>query len=282
MKFAVVGEQGMFGSELVKTLAERGFSATGFKRGDLAIDDLELKETPRALEGFDVIVNAAAYTAVDRAETEQDQAFFTNGYLAGLLAEAAKLTGARFIQISTDYVFDGSLNIPYRVSDQIDPRSVYGKSKALGEQLVEKSAADYSILRTAWLYGAGGRCFPKIMADLLEKNGSVRVVADQFGQPTWTKDLAEQVIQVANLASMQRIVHAVSSGVASWADFAREVANSLGMDVSVVEEITTAEYPTAAQRPAWSVLDNSSDNLKIIGDWRERWREASATVLAAR
>jgi dTDP-4-dehydrorhamnose reductase len=120
------------------------------------------------------------------------------------------------------------------------------------------------------------------MADLLEKNGSVRVVSDQFGQPTWTRDLAEQVIQVAILESMPRIVHAVSSGVASWADFAREVAISLGMDSSVVEDITTAEYPTAAKRPAWSVLDNSSDDLKIIGDWRERWHVASSDVFSAR
>jgi dTDP-4-dehydrorhamnose reductase len=282
MKFAVVGEHGMFGSELIKVLAERDVSATGFNRGDLGADGLTFQDTPRALQGFDVIVNAAAYTAVDKAEAEQDQAKSTNGYLAGFLAEAAKSTGARFIQISTDYVFDGLSKTPYQVTDPINPQSAYGKSKALGEQLVEKSGADYSILRTAWLYGAGGRCFPKIMADLIEKNGSVRVVADQFGQPTWTRDLADQVIQVASLSSMPRIVHAVSSGVASWADFAREVAISMGLDSSVVEEIATTEYPTAAKRPAWSVLDNSSDELTIIGDWRERWRAASSNVLYAR
>jgi dTDP-4-dehydrorhamnose reductase len=149
--------------------------------------------------------------------------------------------------------------------------------------MVAESGADYSILRTAWLYGKHGKCFPKTMANLLEANGSVRVVADQIGQPTWSRDLAESVMKVASLNQMPRVVHAVSSSQGSWADFAIEVANSLGMNgAEVVEGITTAEYPTPAMRPAWSVLDNSSDLIIPIGNWRERWRIAAPEVLAAR
>jgi dTDP-4-dehydrorhamnose reductase len=117
------------------------------------------------------------------------------------------------------------------------------------------------------------------MAELLKRNGSVRVVSDQFGQPTWTHDLAEMVIQVLKLNQMPRIVHAVSSGRASWSDFAKEVAKSIGISDEAVELISTAEYPTPAKRPLWSVLDNSSDALTPIGDWRERWRVAAPEVL---
>jgi dTDP-4-dehydrorhamnose reductase len=121
------------------------------------------------------------------------------------------------------------------------------------------------------------------MANLLEINGSVRVVADQIGQPTWTRDLAQLAVKIASLKHMPRVVHAVSSGQASWADFAVEVANSIGMNGSeVVDGITTAEYPTPAKRPAWSVLDNSSELVVPIGDWRERWRIAAPEVLASR
>jgi dTDP-4-dehydrorhamnose reductase len=282
MNFAVIGETGMFGSELIALLRERGLPARGFNRSNLDVENLSTEEIGAVFEGFDVIVNAVAYTAVDKAEQEIYETNNVNAIFPGKLSTSAEIAGARFVHISSDYVFDGASKRPYKVDDQVDPQNEYGRSKALGEQLVQASGADYSILRTAWLYGSGGRCFPKIMADLLEKNGSVRVVSDQFGQPTWTRDLAEQVIQVAILESMPRIVHAVSSGVASWADFAREVAISLGMDSSVVEDITTAEYPTAAKRPAWSVLDNSSDDLKIIGDWRERWHVASSDVFSAR
>jgi dTDP-4-dehydrorhamnose reductase len=168
---------------------------------------------------------------------------------------------------------------PYKVDEVTNPQSSYGKSKALSEQLVIESGADYSILRTAWLYGANGRCFPKVMAELLRKNGNVSVVGDQMGQPTWTRDLAETVLQVLKLADMPRVVHATASGKTSWAGFAREIAETIGMRADSVKEISTAEFPTPAKRPAWSVLDNSSDVLIPIGDWRERWRVAAPEVL---
>jgi dTDP-4-dehydrorhamnose reductase len=278
MRIAVIGSTGMFGSDLLSLLNAKGIESQGFNRQTLDLEQ-SAESLARVFAGFDVVVNGVAFTAVDKAEIEIYEANTVNGIYAGLLAQASKIAGARFIHISTDYVFDGLSSAPFKVDEVTKPQTAYGKSKALGEQLVAESGADYSILRTAWLYGANGRCFPIVIADLLKKNGSVRVVSDQFGQPTWTHDLAEVVIQVLRLTQMPRIVHAVSSGEASWADFAKEVARSIGIGDEAVEEISTAEYTTPATRPAWSVLDNSSDVLTPIGDWRDRWRVAAPEVL---
>lgn len=278
MRIAVIGATGMFGSEMLSLLAAKGIEAKGFDRGNLELDESP-ESLASALDGFDAVVNAVAFTAVDRAEAEIYEANTVNGIFAGALAQAAKIIGAKFIHISTDYVFNGEFETPYKVNDQIDPQTSYGKSKALGEQLVSESAADYSILRTAWLYGANGRCFPKVMVEMLKKNGSAKVVDDQIGQPTWTRDLAEMVLQVLQLKEMPRVVHATASGKTSWAGFAKEIAQSIGMSASSVEEISSAEFPTAAKRPAWSVLDNSSDVITPIGDWRERWHVAAPEVL---
>jgi dTDP-4-dehydrorhamnose reductase len=278
MRIAVVGSTGMFGSDLLNLLDTEGVASRGFNRSSL-----DFEQSPDSLatefKGFDAVVNAVAFTAVDKAESKIYEANTVNGIYAGLLAQATKIAGARFIHISTDYVFDGLSSTPYKVDEPIDPQTAYGKSKALGEQLVSESGADYAILRTAWLYGEDGKCFPKVMAELLRKNGNVRVVSDQFGQPTWTRDLAEMVLQVLQLETMPRIVHAVSSGKASWADFASEVATSVGLTAESIVEISSEEFPTAAKRPVWSVLDNSSDVMKPIGDWRERWRLAAPEVL---
>jgi dTDP-4-dehydrorhamnose reductase len=278
MRIAVIGSTGMFGSDLLMLLKAKGIESQGFNRQSLDLEQSS-ESLAEVFQGFDAVVNAVAFTAVDKAETENYEANTVNGIYAGVLSQASKIAGVRFVQISTDYVFDGLSARPYKVDDVTNPQTAYGKSKALGEQLVAESGADYSIIRTAWLYGANGRCFPKVMAELLKKNGSVRVVSDQMGQPTWTRDLAEMVIQVLKLTRMPRIVHAVSSGQAPWSDFAKEVAKSIGVGVGAVEEISSAEFPTPAKRPAWSVLDNSSDVLIPIGDWSERWRVAAPEVL---
>ena len=282
MKYAVIGDKGMFGAEMVGLLRENGLNSTGFNRSNLNLEVFTSEELALQLEGFQVIINAVAYTAVDKAETELFEANSANAIIAGKLAQAAALLGARFIHISTDYVFDGMGRKPYLVTDPVNPQSEYGRSKALGEQLVAESGASYTIFRTAWLYGKFGRCFPKIIASVLEKNGAARVVDDQLGQPTWTRDLAEQVLAYANLENAPKIVHAVSSGQASWADFAREVAKSLGLESASIAGISTIEYPTPAKRPAWSVLDNSSDLVEPIGDWRERWLVAADEILGSR
>jgi dTDP-4-dehydrorhamnose reductase len=264
-------------------LLEKDLHVNGFNRSNLDLDVFTAEELAHQLEGFQVIINAVAYTAVDKAETELFKANSSNGIIAAKLAQAAALLGARFMHISTDYVFDGMGTKPYLVTDPANPQSEYGRSKALGEQLIAESGANYTIFRTAWLYGAHGRCFPKVIGDVIEKNGFAKVVGDQFGQPTWTRDLAEQVLAYSLVENSPKIVHAVSSGKASWSDFAIEVANTLGfMGEDVVTSITTSEYPTPAKRPAWSVLDNSSDLVEPIGDWRERWLVAADEVLGSR
>ncbi len=283
MKYAVIGDKGMFGAEMVQLLLEKDLDVTGFNRSNFDLEVFTAEELAAQLEGFQVIINAVAYTAVDKAETELFEANAANGIIAGKLAQAAALLGALFMHISTDYVFDGMGKSPYLVTDPVNPQSEYGRSKALGELLIAESGANYTILRTAWLYGAFGRCFPKVIAGVIEKNGSAKVVGDQFGQPTWTRDLAEQVLAYSLLENPPKIVHAVASGMASWSEFATEVAISLGLSgEDVVTSITTSEYPTPAKRPAWSVLDNSSDLVEPIGDWRERWLVAADVVLRSR
>ena len=279
MRWAVIGNSGMFGQELEHFLLGLGEEVVGFNRNTLELSD-EPEKIPAQLRGFDVWVNCVAYTAVDLAETETYDANVVNGIYAGAMAQAAAITGARFIHISTDYVFDGLANTPYSVAEPTNPQTGYGKSKAIGELLVSESGADYSIIRTAWLYGEFGKCFPKAIANKLKTAGVANVVGDQVGQPTWTRDLAEQVYKVALLENMPRIVHAVSSGKGSWADFAMEVALSIGLQRDSIKSVSTSEYPTPAIRPAWSVLDNSSEQIEPIGDWRERWKVAATSVLS--
>ncbi len=278
MQFAVFGNTGMFGQDLVSALELRNFEVSKFNRDNFSIN-ISLSELAKTLTGIEVVVNAVAYTSVDAAESDFFEASAVNGSFPGLLAQACSIAGARLVHISSDYVFDGLSKTPYKVDGRPNPKTAYGKSKALGEQNVANSGSDYSIIRTAWLYGANGLCFPKAIAELLRRKGNVRVVGDQFGQPTWTRDLAEMVMQVVQLEKMPRVVHAASSGKASWADFAKEVATSVGLSADAIEEISSQGFPTAAKRPAWSVLDNSSDVLKPIGDWRERWRQAAPEVL---
>jgi dTDP-4-dehydrorhamnose reductase len=228
-------------------------------------------------------VNLVGYTKVDQAESEQDQANLVNAEYSGKLALAAKDLGARFIHISTDYVFDGVSNTPYKTTDTPNPQSAYGRSKLSGEIAVQESGADHQIFRTAWLYGANGNCFPKTVARVLHEAGQMKVVKEQIGQPTWTKDLAELIIahQDVDAGRRPRIVHATASGSCSWYEFACEIALSLGYDPEqAILPISTAEYPTPAKRPAYSVLDNQNETGLVIGDWRERWREAAPLVLA--
>jgi dTDP-4-dehydrorhamnose reductase len=222
MRFAVIGNRGMFGSEMMLLLADRGHEVLGLNRETINLDD-SIESIARQLESFDAVVNAVAYTAVDKAESETELANLVNGDYAGKLAHASKIVGAKFLQLSTDYVFDGNSETPYATDAIPNPQGVYGRSKLLGEKLVEDSGANYTIFRTAWLYGAHGRCFPKVMHEKALQGNPLRVVDDQFGQPTWTKDLAEQILSYAQLEKAAAIVHSVSSGEASWFDFAAEI-----------------------------------------------------------
>jgi dTDP-4-dehydrorhamnose reductase len=273
VRFAVVGSRGMFGSEMANLLRSEGYEVTGFDRGSLNLEE-PVAELSKKFRGFDVVINAVAYTAVDRAESEPELANKINGEYAGKLAQATGMAGAKFMHISTDYVFDGNSVTPYTTTDSPNPQGAYGRSKLLGEKLVRSSGSEFTIFRTAWLYGANGRCFPKVIQERVANNESLRVVNDQFGQPTWTKDLAMQVLEFSKVSRSPEIVHAVSSGKASWFDFAKEIVGDY-----YVAPVSSMEFVTAAQRPKFSVLDNSSELVEPIGDWRERWRIAKPDVL---
>jgi dTDP-4-dehydrorhamnose reductase len=233
-----------------------------------------LDDLSRALDGFSIVINAVAYTAVDNAESELELANLINGDYAGKLAKAAQNVGARLMHISTDYVFDGSATSPYSTTAPTNPKSAYGSSKLLGEILVADSGVNYTIFRTAWLYGQNGRCFPKVMFEKALSKDRLKVVNDQFGQPTWTKDLAQQVVAFAELNGAPNIVHAVSSGQCTWFEFAKEILGDYP-----IEPVSSSEFVTPAKRPSYSVLENSSSQITPIGDWRERWQIAKAEVL---
>jgi dTDP-4-dehydrorhamnose reductase len=273
MGFAVIGDRGMFGAEMVEFLNSQHKQVIGFNRDSMDLNSSD-DQLAKQLQGIDVIINAVAYTAVDKAESEHELANLVNGEYAGKLAQAAKSVGAKLMHISTDYVFDGSANIPYPTNAPTNPKSAYGSSKMLGENLVADSGANYTIFRTAWLYGKHGRCFPKVMFEKASSKDRLRVVNDQFGQPTWTKDLAQQVFAFAELGNAPRIVHAVSSGKTSWFEFAKEIVGEYP-----IEPVSSSEFVTAAKRPSYSVLDNSNSQVTPIGDWRERWQAAKSDVL---
>jgi dTDP-4-dehydrorhamnose reductase len=273
MGFAVIGDRGMFGTEMVKFLQSKDKQVAGFNRDSIDLSS-PVDQLARQIQGFDVIINAVAYTSVDKAESELELANLVNGEYAGKLAQAAKAVGAKFMHISTDYVFDGSATTPYKTNAPTNPQSAYGSSKLLGENLIADSGASFTIFRTAWLYGKYGRCFPKVMFEKASRNEPLRVVNDQFGQPTWTKDLAQQIFSFSELADAPRIVHAVSSSKASWFDFAQEIVGEYP-----IKPVSSSEFVTAAKRPSYSVLDNSSDQVKPIGNWRERWSLARSNVL---
>ena len=273
MGFAVIGDRGMFGAEMVESLTSQGRQVTGYNRESMDLD-ASIDELAKQLQNFEVIINAVAYTSVDKAESELELANLVNGEYAGKLSQVAKTVGAKFMHISTDYVFDGSATSPYSTSAETKPQSAYGSSKLLGENLVADSGANYTIFRTAWLYGRHGRCFPKVMFEKASRKEPLRVVNDQFGQPTWTKDLAQQVLAFAELNDAPEIAHAVSSGKTTWFEFAQEIVGDYPID-----PVSSSEFVTAAKRPSYSVLDNSSDLVTPIGDWRERWRVAKSEVL---
>jgi dTDP-4-dehydrorhamnose reductase len=279
MLVAVVGDKGLFGQEMYSLLVSRGQEVVGLNRSNLDLSATSEKIT-EAVSGADVIINAVGYTQVDAAENHADEARVVNGLYAGKLARVSESIGAKFIQISTDYVFPGTSRVPISMDSPTSPINEYGASKLLGEQLVSQSGADYQIFRTAWLYGAGGKCFPRTIAKHLLVSGIVEVVNDQIGQPTWSKDLAEVIYSHIQNPQNERVVHAVASGSASWFEFAEAIASSLPSSRALsVEPISSLRTPKGAARPTYSVLDNSETNGPIIGNWLDRWKAAAPEIL---
>ena len=272
----------MLGRDLVKRLdgdpAVTGITAIDRDEADIT----DLASVQGFVDGHQVVVNCAAWTDVDGAEQHEAEATAVNRDGARNLAIACRTAGARLVHLSTDYVFAGDASQPYDEDAEPNPTSAYGRSKAAGEVSVLTEAPDSLVVRSAWLYGAEGGCFPKTIARLLHERGSVTVVDDQRGQPTWTVDLADVIVHLVQTQAPAGAYHATSSGETSWFEFAREVAACAGFDPAAVSPTTTAAYPRPARRPAYSVLGHRrlrSCGLQPIDAWKARWTVAAAQVL---
>jgi dTDP-4-dehydrorhamnose reductase len=279
-RWLVTGAAGMLGRELVGVLAGHGAAVSGQARGDLDVTDAAAVRAAVAWYRPDVVVNCAAWTDVDAAEEHEQAALAVNGVGPRHLAAACAQVGARLVQVSTDYVFGGDQRVPYAESDRPAPRTAYGRTKLAGERAVLELLPDAAlVVRTAWLYGGRGPSFVHTMIALERARPLVEVVADEFGQPTWTADVAAQIIALAEPGVPPGIYHATSGGQASRHDLAREVFRLLGADPSRVRATSTAAFRPAARarRPAWSVLGHSRHALagiEPIGDWHDALRRS--------
>jgi dTDP-4-dehydrorhamnose reductase len=286
MTWLVVGSLGMLGTDVRQVLDEHGIAHTDCDKGDIDLFDPE--GLAEVVSGHDVVVNCAAFTAVDAAEDAEDAAFTLNAVAPAHLARAARRHDARLLQVSTDYVFEGSQEdsggAPYAEDHPPAPRSAYGRTKAAGEWAVRAEAPDHAlVLRTAWLYGAHGPCFPKTIAKAAHDRGALQVVDDQVGQPTWTRDLAELMVRVVAAEAPADTYHATSAGQASWWEFARAIVETAGLSPDIVSPTDSAAFQRPAPRPAYSVLGHGrllGSGIEPIGEWSERWALAGSSVLA--
>ncbi|WP_144714046.1 dTDP-4-dehydrorhamnose reductase [Curtobacterium pusillum] len=272
----ITGASGMLGHDL--QLALRGRDVTALGRADLDITDADAVDA--AVAGHDVVINSAAYTKVDDAETHEADAAAVNATGPALLAEAAVRHGAKLVTISTDYVFDGNGTAPYPEDAPTDPLNAYGRTKAAGEAAVRRIAPDSSyIVRTAWIYGAHGPNFAATMLRLAASHDTVSVVTDQVGQPTWTGDLAARIVELVDSDAPAGVYHGTNSGQGSWYDFTKAIFAENGLDPDRVLPTDSASFVRPAPRPAYSVLGHdgwSRAGLPPMRDWRAALHAATA------
>ena len=284
MKVIITGAEGQAGWELQKT-RPRDWEVIGLNHAQLDITDAAAVGTLLHKQQPDVIINAAAYTAVDKAETEKDKAFRVNHEGAANIARVAEEVNARLIHISTDFVFDGGKSSPYLPQDKQNPLNVYGASKLKGEEAVLKETMNKAlVMRTGWVYSIHGKNFVKTILRLMAAKEEINVVEDQLGSPTWARDLAKTIWHFASHSIAEGIFHWTDAGVASWYDFAvavQEEAHSLGILPAVipVKPIQTKKYPTPAKRPHYSVLDKTA-TWDFLGYYALHWRKALRMMLA--
>jgi dTDP-4-dehydrorhamnose reductase len=281
VKVLVTGAGGQVATALTK-LKPASAELVSLSEAELDITDRDTVRRRMAILDPDVIINAAAYTAVDKAESDSQLAERVNGDAPGYLAEAAYANGARFLHISTDFVFDGQATAPYRPDAPTAPLGVYGLSKLHGEQrALEASHGQALVLRTAWVYAANGHNFVRTMLRLMAERNTIKVVSDQRGSPTWADSVARALWAAAEKPQFRGIHHWTDAGVASWYDFAMAIAadgRELGLLKKPVEvlPIATREYPTPAKRPAYSVLDRSSTEAGLslsAAPWRDNLKK---------
>jgi dTDP-4-dehydrorhamnose reductase len=283
-KVLLIGAKGQVGQELQVTLPYLG-EVISIGREELDLTNSEkIGQLIREIHP-DYLVNAAAYTAVDKAETEPDLAYSINAIAPKIMAESAEKIKAKFLHISTDYVFDGRKNTPYLETDLTNPLGVYGQSKLRGEEEIKTVNSQAIILRTAWVYGSYGKSnFVKTMLRLGKEREELKVVVDQVGSPTWAKDIATAITHLLiNVDNPPGIYNFTNSGVASWFDLTKAIfeeakISGIPLKIQRVIPITTAEYPTPAVRPAYSVLSGQkiSQQLDYIPPY---WRDSLKAML---
>jgi len=285
MKILITGSNGQLGSEIREL--QPAFAHYEFLYTDL--DELDITDVTEVnryfeLQSPDVVINCAAYTAVDKAETDEGTAFLVNALAPGILARAAADSGAFMVHISTDYVYDGTNFRPYIETDGINPVSVYAKSKAAGEKAVQQAGGKAIIIRTSWLYSAFGNNFIKTMMKYGKERDSLNVVFDQTGTPTYARDLARTILDILPLAMTAadiEVYHYSNEGVASWYDFAKAI-HELTSIICQVNPIPTKDYPLPAERPFYSVLDKSKIKKKFpieIPYWRDSLRHCIGRLI---
>lgn len=272
MKVLITGANGQLGIELSKQLEVLSelYEVVKTNRNTLDISNLELVKEKIFLEKPDVVINCAAHTAVDLCEEDIDNAYKVNAIGPRNLAITCEKVGAKFVQVSTDYVFDGKGEIPYKEDDITCPNSIYGKSKLMGEQFTKEFCSKYFIVRTAWLYGNGNN-FVKTMLKLSENNKELNVVNDQYGSPTSTVDLAKSIIELIN-TEYYGIYHGTCEGQCSWYDFAKKIFEINNIDIKV-NPVTSEDFKRPAPRPQYSVLDNFMFKLVGLNSFRN-WEDA--------
>ena len=278
MRVLITGAGGMLAQDVCAAAA--GHEVIAVSHAALDITDALAVETVVSDAAPDAVINCAAWTDVDGAEAAAAQAHAVNGEGAGNVARAASNVRAHVVHVSSDYVFDGAKQAPYLESDPVRPLSVYGHSKLAGERAVAEAAPERNtIVRSAWLFGASGRCFPATILRLARERGELKVVDDQVGSPTFTGHLAQGLIELCH-ERPGGLLHVAGAGHCSWFELAREVLSCAQVDCRL-EPVTTSEMPRPAPRPAFSALDSERDEAPRLADWRQGVREYLAVAVGA-
>ena len=270
MKLLITGAGGMLGLDVTAAARVAGHETVALPRAELDITDATAVAEAVAAARPDAVINCAAYTNVDGAEADEHIALAINGAGAGNVAAAAAEHGAFTVHVSTDYVFAGTADEPYVESDRVAPASAYGRTKLAGEEAVAAAASErHTVVRTAWLFGVGGPCFPGTILRLAAERPELTVVADQVGCPTFTGHLGPALVALAENRGPAGVVHVAAGGSCSWHEFAREIVAAGGLECDV-RPVTTAEFPRPAPRPAWSVLvSERGPEVPRLAHWRE-------------
>ena len=286
MSWLITGGSGQLGIAVSQELDKHGIAFDAWSSADLDITQSSMVR--ESIENLlpTVIVNCAAWTDVDGAESFESDALRVNSDGPENLAIAAKRCNSKLIHVSTDYVFSGDSKSPWQIADEINPQSAYGRTKAQGESRVLANYSENSlIVRAAWLYSPWGKNFAKTMTKLaLKGTGEVRVVDDQVGQPTSASDLAKQLVELGLSTSPAGVYHGTNSGQASWHEFAQEIFKLAGADVGRVTPVSSSEYPRPARRPSYSVLSHdawANTSVKAMRDWRIALAEAMPAIISA-